>query len=108
MWVLKNLLWLLLMVAVGWFVIQNVNGRVTEIRLPGATYADLPVTVVLFSAFALGMFLAFVMTLIHYLKGRAAFRKLTRENQSLKEELRALRNLPLEDLKLGPDTGDRG
>jgi uncharacterized membrane protein YciS (DUF1049 family) len=55
---------------------------------------------VLFAAFALGMFLAFVLTLVHHLKGRAAMGRLTRENQSLKEELRALRNLPLHDLEL--------
>jgi uncharacterized integral membrane protein len=101
MWLLKNLAWLLIMVAVVGFAILNVNGRASEIRLPGATYVDLPLTVVLFAAFVLGMFLAFLLTLVHHLKGRAAMGRLARENQSLKEELRALRNLPLEDLKLG-------
>ncbi len=76
------------------------NGRASEIRLPGATYTDLPLTFVLFAAFALGMFLAFVLTLVNLLKGKATMGKLTREIQSLKQELRALRNLPLEDLKI--------
>jgi uncharacterized integral membrane protein len=100
MWILKNLAWLVIMVAVVGFAILNVNGRASEIRFPGATYTDLPLTIVLFAAFALGMFLAFLLTLVHQLKGRAAMGRLARENQSLKEELRALRNLPLEDLKL--------
>jgi len=100
MWILKNLAWLLIMVAVVGFAILNVNGRASEIRFPGATYVDLPLTVVLFAAFSLGMLLAFLLTLIHHLKGRAAMGRLSRENQSLKQELRALRNLPLEDLKL--------
>jgi uncharacterized integral membrane protein len=108
MWILRNLLWLLIMIAVVGFAILNVNGRVTEIRLPGAVYADLPLTAVLFSTFVLGMFLSFVITLIHYFKGRAALHRLTRENQSLKEELRALRNLPIEDLTLGGDAGGAG
>lgn len=108
MWILRNLLWLLIMIAVVGFAILNVNGRVTEIRLPGAVYTDLPLTVVLFSTFVIGMFLSFVMTLVHYLKGRAAMRKLARENQNLKEELRALRNLPIEDLALGEDAGGAG
>ena len=99
MWILKNLAWLLIMVAVVGFAILNVNGRVSEIQFPGATYTDLPLTVVLFAAFALGMFLAFLLTLIHHLKERASMGRLTRENQSLKEELRALRNLPLQDLE---------
>ena len=105
MWILKNLLWLLLLIAVGGFAILNVNGRVTEIRLPGVVYSDLPLTVVLFGTFVLGMLIAFIMTSVHYLKGRAAMRKVSRENQSLKEELRALRNLPLEDLNLDQEAG---
>ncbi len=108
MWILKNLAWLLLMIAVVGFAILNVNGRVTEIRMPGAAYVDLPLTVVLFATFVLGMFLAFLMTMIHYLKGRAAMNRLVRENESLKEELRALRNLPLEDLKIGVGPGTEG
>ncbi len=105
MWILKNLAWLLIMVAVVGFAILNVNGRASEIRLPGATYVDLPLTVVLFAAFALGMFLAFLLTLVHHLKGRAAMGRLTRENQNLKQELRVLRNLPLEDLKMAERGG---
>ena len=105
MWILKNLAWLLIMIAVVGFAILNVNGRVSEIRLPGTAYLDLPLTVVLFAAFALGMFLAFLLTLVHWLKGRAAMSRLTRENQSLKQELRSLRNLPLEDLRIGEREG---
>ena len=105
MWILRNLIWLLIMIAVVGFAILNVNGRVTEIKLPGAAYVDLPLTVVLFGAFVLGMFLAFVLTSVNYLKGRAAMGRLARENQNLKEELRALRNLPLEDMRLGESKG---
>jgi len=100
MWILKNLAWLVIMALVVGFAILNVNGRASEIRFPGATYVDLPLTAVLFAAFVLGMFLAFLLALVHVLKGRAAHGRLTREIESLKQELRALRNLPLEDLKL--------
>jgi hypothetical protein len=87
------------------FAILNVNGRASEIRLPGVTYVDLPLTVVLFAAFVLGMFLAFLLTLVHHLKGRASMGRLTRENQSLKQELRVLRNLPLEGLNVAERGG---
>ncbi|HZI89411.1 MAG TPA: LapA family protein [Candidatus Polarisedimenticolia bacterium] len=100
MWILKNLAWLVIMVAVVGFAILNVNGRASEIHFPGVTYVNLPLTIVLFASFALGMFLAFVLTLFHHLKGRATLGRLTRENESLRQELRALRNLPLEDMKL--------
>ena len=106
MWILKNLLWLLLLIGIGGFAILNVNGRVTEIRLPGVVYTDLSLTVILFGTFVVGMLLAFLMTSVHYLKGRAAMGKLARENESLKAELRALRNLPLEDLKLDREGGN--
>ncbi|HYQ95925.1 MAG TPA: LapA family protein [Candidatus Eisenbacteria bacterium] len=105
MWILKNLAWLLIMIAVVGFAILNVNGRVSEIHLPGVTYVELPLAIVLFAAFALGMFVAFLLTLVNHLKGRAAMGRLSRENQSLKQELRSLRNLPLEDLKIGDREG---
>jgi uncharacterized integral membrane protein len=69
-------------------------------------YTDIPLTVVLFAAFALGMFLAFLMTLFSYLKGLATMGRLERENQSLKQELRSLRNLPLENLSVGEREGN--
>ena len=107
MWIFKNLAWLVIMIAVVSFAVLNVSGRVSEIRLPGVTYFNLPLTVVLFATFAFGMLLAFIMTMFHSLKERAAVGRLTRENQNLKEELRALRNLPLEDLNIGERQGSR-
>ena len=44
-------------------------------------------------------------TLVNYLKGLATMGRLSRENQSLKQELRSLRNLPLEDLRIGEREG---
>ena len=108
MWVFKNLAWLVIMIAVVGFAILNVGGRVSEIRLPGVIYTDLPLTIVLFATFAFGMFLAFIMTMFHHLKERAAMGRLTRENQKLKQELQALRNLPLEDLNVGEREGSAG
>ena len=105
MWIFRNLAWLVIMIAVVGFAILNVSGRISEIRLPGVTYADLPLTVVLFASFAFGMFIAFIMTMFHHLKERAAMGRLTRENQNLKQELQALRNLPLEDLDIGERKG---
>lgn len=108
MWIIRNFVWLLLISAVGWFMWENMPGRVSEIHIIGTTYRDLPVISVVFASFVIGMFLAFLISSIHYLKGRAAMHKLARENHNLKEELRALRNLPLEDLKLGEDVEGKG
>lgn len=101
MWLIRNLAWLAIMIVVIGFTILNVNERATAIRLPGAVYEQIPLNVALFIAFVAGMVVAFFLTLVQQLKGRAALRGLSRENQKLKEELRALRNLPIEDLRLG-------
>jgi len=105
MWILKNLAWLLIMVAAVGFGYLNLNGLVTEIRVPGAVYSNVPLPIALFAAFALGMLVAFLLTLVSYLKGLASQGRLSRENQSLKQELRSLRNLPLEDLRIGEREG---
>jgi uncharacterized integral membrane protein len=106
MWLIRNLAWLAIMIVVIGFSILNVNERVTAIRLPGLVYEQISLNVVLFIAFVAGMLVAFVLTLVQQLKGRAALNRMSRENQNLKEELRALRNLPLEDLKLGGRSGE--
>jgi len=106
MWLVRNLAWLAIMIIVVGFSILNVNERVTAIRLPGAVYEQVSLNVVLFVAFVAGMLVAFVLTLVQQLKGRATQNRLNRENQNLKEELRALRNLPLEDLKIGSGVGE--
>lgn len=105
MWLLKNLIWLVIMVLVVGFAILNVNETVTAIILPGVAYRQVPANVVLFVTYVLGMITAFFLTLLHYVKIRSAMGRMNRENQELKRELSQLRNLPLEDFKLGERDG---
>lgn len=105
MWLLKNLIWLIIMVLVVGFAILNVNETVTAVNLPGRVYRMLPSNIALFAAFAIGMLTAFLLTLAHQLKTRAGVTRVQRENQDLKRELDGLRNLPLEDLTLRETTG---
>jgi uncharacterized membrane protein YciS (DUF1049 family) len=105
MWFLRNVVWLAIMVIVVGFAILNVHETVTSVILPGSVYRVVPSNVALFIAFVIGMSTAFVLTLFHQLKVRAAMNRLNRENQDLKRELSQLRNLPLEDLNLGERSG---
>jgi uncharacterized integral membrane protein len=105
MWLLKNLIWLVIMILVVGFAILNVNETVTAVVLPGRIYRTLPSNVALFSAFVIGMLTAFLLTLAHQLKTRAGVARIRRENQDLKRELDGLRNLPLEDLTLKETAG---
>jgi len=108
MWLLKNLVWLVIMVLVVGFAILNVHETVTAINLPGNVYRLVPANVVLFVAFVLGMMTAFMLTLLNYLRARSATNRLSRENHELKRELSQLRNLPLDDLKIGEREEARG
>jgi len=101
MWFLRNLAWLLTLVLVGVFIYANYAERITAINLVWHRWVNVPSFVALFAAFVVGMLVAFVLTFVNYLKGQAASRRLTQQVKDLKEELSALRNLPLEDLDLG-------
>jgi uncharacterized integral membrane protein len=101
MWFLRNLAWLLTLVVVGVFIYANYAERITAINLIWHRWVNVPSFVGLFLAFVAGMLAAFVLTFVHYLKGQAASRRLNQQVRDLKEELSALRNLPIEDLTLG-------
>ncbi len=101
MWLLKNAGWLLIFAVAGWFGFENRNETVSSLHLAGRHYAQAPLVLVVFVTFIIGMFCAFVLTLFHQLRVRSAMGRVSRENQDLKRELSQLRNLPLEDLRLG-------
>lgn len=101
MWLVKNLLWLLIMILVVGFAILNMKETVSAVHLPGSTYASLSANVVIFTAFVVGMVVAFLLVLFQMLRIRSGMTSLRRENENLKRELSQLRNLPLEDLKVG-------
>jgi uncharacterized membrane protein YciS (DUF1049 family) len=105
MWLIKNLGWLLIFSLAIWFGYDNRNETVTAVHLAGRHYPGAPVVLVVFVSFVVGMFSAFMLTLIHHLRIHSALNKLNRESQDLKRELSQLRNLPLEDLHLGEKGG---
>ncbi|HEX7077557.1 MAG TPA: LapA family protein [Candidatus Eisenbacteria bacterium] len=105
MWLFKNLLWLVIMTLVVGFAILNMKETVSAVHLPGHSYAMLSANVVLFAAFVLGMVVAFLLVLFQMLRVRSGMTSLRRENEDLKKELNLLRNLPLEDLRIGRQGG---
>jgi uncharacterized integral membrane protein len=101
MWLLKNAGWLLIFAVAGWFGFENRNETVSNLHLAGRSYPQSPLVLVVFAAFVVGMSSAFLLTLFQQLKTRSAMSRVNRENQDLKRELNQLRNMPLDDLKLG-------
>jgi uncharacterized membrane protein YciS (DUF1049 family) len=105
MWFIRNFVWLVILVVVGWFGSENWKETVTAIHLPGHVYHDLSANIVLLLTFALGTATGLCLTLFQHLKIRSTVSRVNRENQDLKRELDQLRNLPLEDLRLGEESG---
>ncbi|MGH7681016.1 MAG: lipopolysaccharide assembly protein LapA domain-containing protein [Candidatus Eiseniibacteriota bacterium] len=103
MWLLKNAGWLLIFAVAGWFGFENRNETVSNLHLAGRSYPQSPLVLAVFVTFCLGMFAAFVLTLFQQLKTRSAMTRVNRENQDLKRELSQLRNMPLDDLRLGAE-----
>jgi len=101
MWFLRNLAWLLTLVLVGVFIYANHAERITSVNQIWHRWENVPSFAALFVAFGAGMLVAVVLVFVHYLKGQAAARRLSQQVRDLKEELSALRNLPIEDLRPG-------
>lgn len=108
MWFLRNVLWLAVMILVVGFAILNMRETVTAIHLPGQVYRTIPLNVAVFAAFAVGMFLAFLLVLFQVLKARSDVAAMARQKEELERELTELRNLPLEGLAIGAKGRARG
>jgi len=108
MWFLRNVLWLAVMILVVGFAVLNMRETVTAIHLPGQVYRTIPLNIAVFAAFAIGMFLAFLLVLFQVLKARSEVAAMARQKEELERELTELRNLPLDGLAIGAKGRARG
>jgi hypothetical protein len=69
---------------------------VATARVFGATFEDVPVAFVMLYSFAFGALCVGVFTLVSEIRLRSRLRRQQRELDALLEELRDLRNAPLE------------
>lgn len=102
MWFAKMFIAMVILAAVCFFAILNAAEKVNLVLVPGREYAEVPLVVALFAAFALGALIIFVFSLFRDVAARSNLSRLRRENKRLSEELTALRNLPLEEPAMGP------
>jgi uncharacterized integral membrane protein len=97
MWILKSALLLVVFLAFLGFSFQN-SYQVTTVNLAGNQYNSIPLIVVLYVAFAIGVIFWFVVSIFQYLRSTTEISDLKRKNRQLIEEIKALRNLPLEEI----------
>ncbi len=105
-WVVRMLLFLVLVVAVTGFAMLNSSERASVVVWPGsAVFYDVPLVLLLFEAFVLGAVVWFVVSVFHEVGLRTVIRRLKRENADLNQEIAGLRNISLDVIE-GETTDD--
>jgi uncharacterized integral membrane protein len=109
MWIIKSALGVVIFLAFLGFSFQN-SYQVTTVNLAGKQYTSIPLIIVLFIAFAAGVIFWFIISIFQYFRQSGQISELKRKNRQLLNEIKALRNLPLEEVApgdLAPELPDK-
>jgi uncharacterized integral membrane protein len=100
MWILKWIFWVIVLFIIIIFVTQNVNFLNQKFVLGflfWETRYPLPIWVVMFLSFAIGVLIWLIGSIFKLLELKSEVRKVNKENTALKKELNELRNMPLDE-----------
>lgn len=78
--------------------IQNGN-TMTDVVIFTRSFNDVPLTLVMIEAFALGIIVTIIIAGINELRIRQRLWELEKKNKELTEEIKALRNVPLNEIR---------
>ena len=98
MWILRVLVIMLLIIIIIGFSIYN-SGEKVNINLFGHKYTQVPMIVVSYWVFVVGMIVSFILGITYYLKIHGELSQQKKETKRLSDELKALRNMALEDVE---------
>jgi len=110
MWILKSALAVVIFLAFLGFSFQN-SYQVTTVNIADKQFASIPLIIVIYIAFSAGVIFWFVVSVFQYFRYTGQITDLTRKNRQLLEEIKALRNLPFEEIApqdLAPGTQNEG
>lgn len=96
MWLWRLFFLALIMVLLLGFAIQNLEQKV-EVVLYKWHFTQVPLILVMFESFVVGVLILFIFTAVHDLQMRRELRRQRGEVKRLKEELSSLRNIPFEE-----------
>ena len=96
MWFIRSLIFLVFVIAFLWVGMQNTGEKVT-FKLFNKEFVDLWLNLLLLIVFLVGMVFSFIIAVIMELQLRTQIGRQRRQIARLKEELAALRSLPLDD-----------
>ncbi len=95
MWAMRVLLLLVVIVVIVGFSIYNSAQRVA-VHLIFGSYENVPMIVVTYWAFVLGMMVSFLLGIAYYLRITNQMREREKDNKRMLAELTALRNRPID------------
>ncbi len=104
MWYVRVIFTMFILLVALWFGYWNQDQKVSIKMIPyGRVVDDVPLFFALLVAFAIGMLTWIIISLFRNLRLHHDLRRARRESDRLRDELKALRNLPMRDIS---DTGD--
>jgi uncharacterized integral membrane protein len=102
MWIIRTLFIVIILILLLGFAVQNAYQRVS-INILSKQYANVPMIVVLFLAFVIGILVWLIFTIFQYFKMQADIYQERKRSRRLTEEIKALRNRPLQEVEENPD-----
>jgi uncharacterized integral membrane protein len=97
MWIIKYALAALVLLIFMYFSFQNA-AETTNVRALNYSFYSVRLILVIYVAFAFGVIFWFFVSIFQYFKVAAEASDLRRRNRQLTEEIKALRNLPIEEV----------
>jgi uncharacterized integral membrane protein len=97
MWMIKYAISGAVLLAFMYFSFQNAT-ETTTVRVLNYQFESIRVILVIYAAFAIGVIFWFLVSVFQYLKISARLSEYRRKNRQLTEEIKALRNLPIEEI----------
>ncbi len=105
MWIIKYALAAIVLLAFMYFSFQNA-AETTTVRAMNHQFESVRLILVIYVAFAFGVIFWFFVSVFQYFKVTGEVSDLKRKNRQLVEEIKALRNLPLEEVAPQDMAGD--
>jgi uncharacterized integral membrane protein len=96
MWIIRSFIVIVILLMIVAFAIQNAQEYV-DIRVYNKLYENIPIAWVLFIAFVFGVTFWFIVSISQFFSLYSAHNKLKRENKKLLEEIKTIRNMPLQE-----------
>ncbi len=108
MWLLKTLLFVVLLAFFVTLAVQNNDTPGVDVQLFTWTFLGVPLWVVIFSSAAVGFVLGMVVAAIREVRLRLDLGRLRRQKEELEKEITRLRAAPLEEVALTTSVEDPG